>query len=68
MKKRTFLPGCVWHTVCRSLVVPNLQWKETAMKKLLGVSATVAVLVLLGGVAFAQMGWGYGPGMMGMGP
>ena len=38
------------------------------MKKLLGVSAAVAVLVLLGGVAFAQMGWGYGPGMMGMGP
>ena len=37
------------------------------MKKLLGVSAAVAVLVLMGGVAVAQMGWGYGPGMMGPG-
>ena len=27
------------------------------MTKLLGVGAAVAVLVLLGGVAFAQMGW-----------
>ena len=43
------------------------------MRKLLGVSAAVAVLIVLAGVAFAQMGWGngpgmgYGPGMMGPG-
>jgi hypothetical protein len=36
------------------------------MKRWFGVATAVALVVLLGGVAFAQMGWGQmGPGMMG---
>lgn len=37
------------------------------MKRWVGAVAVVGLVALFAGVAFAQMGWGYGPGMMGPG-
>ena len=53
------------HAPCSIGAGPCGAEKEAfAMKRWVGAAAVVGLVALLAGVAFAQMGWGYGPGVM----